>query len=153
MLIIKTDSISKYKQLTHQICFLPNSDVLERSNPYSLYSCQNYDEKCTLKDPFWSIYFFAYDDENPYPLRNTPHLACVNFIDHVTVNVVTAHCMAACVSAITSPRSGPPPSPTHTHKHILWVVDWLSLKPDILHVSECRPALADYKMTSHSCPI
>ena len=108
-----------FGQLTDQICFLPNSNALERSIL----------EKCTLKRSILVCIFFACAGENPYPPRNTPHLTCVNIIDYVTVSVVTAHCMACCVSAITSSRSAPPltPTPCHTHKHTLWVVDWLSL--------------------------
>ena len=153
MLIINTDSILKYRQLTHQICFLPNSNALERSifipNFHARIMMKN-----ALKKIHSGLYIFASDDENPYPVRNTPHLACATFNDHVTVDVVTAHCMAACVSTITSPRSGPAlPQCTHTYKHTLWVVDWLSLKPDMLYVSECRPALAHYRMLRHSCLI
>ena len=46
--------------------------------------------------------------------------------------LVPAHCMVACVSAITSPRSVPSPL---SHKHILVVVDWFSFKPDLFHVT------------------
>ena len=89
------------------------------------------------------LYSFACSGEKQYPVRNTPHLACVHFIDHITVTVLTAHCMTVCVSAIISPGSAPP----HTNTLFRLLVG-VSFKPDMLHVNKCRPSLASYRMNS-----
>ena len=81
-----TDSILKYRQLTYQISFSPNSNVLEKSilipNVHDRTWWKIYFEQIHS-----SLYICAGAGENLYPLRNIQHLACVNFIDHVTVTM------------------------------------------------------------------
>ena len=72
------------------------------------------------KDPIWLIYTAG---ENPNPLNKHPFLACVTFGLHSFPwlchcehgALITAHYMAACVSAKPSPDLSPP----SRHKHTL----------------------------------
>ena len=81
--------------------------------------------------------------------ENTPLLTCVNFIDHVTRSIGLWSLLTAW-QPVGQPLLHPDLPKPSTHRHTVWLVDVLSLKPDMFHLRECWPALADYRMSRHS---